>query len=91
MRELTMDEISEVSAAGMAKGAASIGLASGIGAAAFGASWGSVAVGLATAVSPIAVLAIVTLTFYGGYSMGEGEDDSDSSDQCLLKDTASAT
>ena len=83
MRELSMEEISGVSGGDMTKGAASIGLA------AFGASWGSVGVGVAAAVSPIAVLAVVALTFYGGYSMAEGEDSSDSKSQCLFKDTIS--
>lgn len=89
MRKLSMEEISEVSGGDMTKGAASIGLAGGIGAAAFGASWGSLGVGVAAAASPVAVLAVVALTFYGGYSMAEDEDSSDSKSQCLFKDTIS--
>ena len=45
--------------------AVAIGGVSVIGTAAFGASWGAVGVGLAVAVSPLAVAAMVALTLYG--------------------------
>lgn len=67
MRDMTMDEIDQVGGADAASGLASFAAAGGIGLAAFGTSWGSVGVGLAFAVSPIAVGAMVGLALYGGY------------------------
>ena len=43
------------------KGVGAFGLAGGIGFAAFGASWGSIGVGLAFAASPLVVLGMVGL------------------------------
>lgn len=69
--ELESDEI-EVVSGGSGSGWAGAGFSSaaafGIGAAAFGSSWGAVGVGLAFAVSPIAVGAMVGLAAYAGYS-----------------------
>lgn len=51
------------------KGVGAFGLAGGIGFAAFGASWGSIGVGLAFAASPLVVLGMVGLAAYGGYQL----------------------
>ncbi len=69
IEELTMNEIEQVNGGGPrgVKGAASFGLALGIGTVTFGAGWGSVGVGLAFASAPLAVGAMVALALYGGY------------------------
>ena len=67
MRDITMDEIDQVSGADTGTGIAAFGAAGAIGMAAFGSGWGAVGAGLAFAVSPIAVGAMVGLALYGGY------------------------
>ena len=67
MRELSVSEIEQVNGGGAGEAAGAFGAAAGIGAATFGASWGSVGVGIAFAVSPIAVGAMIGLSFYAGY------------------------
>lgn len=68
IREMTIDEINCVSGAGATTAGAALGLAGAIGAATFGGGWGAVAVGAAFAVAPVAVIAMVGLAAYGGYS-----------------------
>ncbi|WP_158972648.1 hypothetical protein [Paraglaciecola sp. L3A3] len=67
--EISVEELQMISggsggyvAAGLASGAAF-----GIGMASFGTGWGSVAVGVAFAVSPIAVTAMAGLALFAGY------------------------
>jgi hypothetical protein len=69
MRELNVNEIEQVNGGGTGEAAGAFGAAAGIGAAAFGSSWGSVGVGVAFAVSPIAVGAMVGLSLYAGYQL----------------------
>lgn len=69
MRELTFDQVEEVSGGGAAQGLGAFGLALGIGSATFGANFGVVGVGLAFASAPLAVGAMVGLAFYAGFAM----------------------
>jgi len=69
MKQLNVNEIQEINGGGFSEAAGAFGTAAGIGAAAFGSSWGSVGVGLAFAVSPIAVGAMVGLSLYAGYQL----------------------
>lgn len=67
MQELTTAEVQEISGGGEVGAAAVVGIGVGVGMAAFGTSWGSVAVGLAFAVSPLSVAAILCAGGYAGY------------------------
>jgi hypothetical protein len=68
IRELTMDEVNQVSGAGLKEAAAAVGLAGAIGATTWGgAAWGATAVGVAFAAAPIAVVAVCALAGIAGY------------------------
>ena len=67
MEDLSVKEIDSVSGGTIKEGAKLFALAGGIGAAAYGVSWGSVAVGVAFAASPIAFVAMVGVAGYAGY------------------------
>lgn len=69
MRELTLEQVEEVSGGGAGQGFGAFGLALGIGGATFGAKFGVVGVGLAFASAPLAVGAMVGLSFYAGFMM----------------------
>lgn len=69
MRELTIDEVNAVGGGDLKQAGAAFGLASGIGAAAFGAGWGTVAVGAAFMAAPFAAAAMLGLAAYGGYTI----------------------
>ena len=66
MRELTMDELGEVSGAGYAEAGFSWGLAAAIGQVTYGSTWGTVLV-LAAFGSPIAATTMIGLALTGGY------------------------
>lgn len=68
MRELSANEIDVVGGAHK-ESAIAFGVGAGIGATAFGASWGTLAVGAAFAASPLAVIAIVGCAGYGGWRL----------------------
>jgi len=70
MCELTNEEIDYVSG-GFSNGEvaiASVSLAGGIGLATFGSTWGVVAIGVAWAAAPVAVVAMAGLAAYAGYT-----------------------
>ena len=67
MRELTMDELDEVSGGTIWDALPIWGTAMGIGTVTYGSSWGAVAALAAFGVAPVAALAMVGLAFYGGY------------------------
>lgn len=69
MKELTSHEIELVDGAGATEAGVGVAGAAGIGAATFGAGWGTVGVAAAVASSPIAVAAMVGLAFYAGYQL----------------------
>lgn len=69
MHELSINEIAMVSGAGPKEAGAVVGITAAVGGAAFGAGWGSLAVGAAFAMSPIAVVAVVALAAYAGYEL----------------------
>lgn len=69
IRELTLEEQEMIGAGSAMKGLGFFGITGGIGAASFGAGWGSVGVGLAFAVSPAAVFAMGAAALYGGYQL----------------------
>lgn len=69
MRELTMDELEQVSGAGFGEAAMAWGTAIAIGNATYGSSWGAVAVLTAAGISPLAALGMVGLALYGGYQL----------------------
>lgn len=66
MRELSAVEVDEVSGGMILDAAPYFTLCAGIGMAAFGSSWGAVAVGLAISVSPLAVGTMAVLAVGGG-------------------------
>lgn len=68
MQELSSGEIDVVGGAGNASaGAFATGAV--IGVAAFGTSWGTVAVGAAFAISPLAVIAVAGCAGYAGWRL----------------------
>lgn len=69
MRELSAVEVDEVSGGMMVDAAPYFTSTIGIGMATFGSSWGALPVGLAIAAAPIAVAAMVGLTFVGGVAL----------------------
>jgi len=60
-------EVQEVSGADWTSAGAAGGAAAFLGVTSFGAGWGTVAVGVAFAASPITVIAVVGLAAYAGY------------------------
>ena len=69
MHELSINEIDMVSGAGPKEAGAVVGVTAAIGTAAFGAGWGTLAVGAAFVASPVAVIAVVALAAYAGYEL----------------------
>lgn len=69
MRELTMDELDDVSGGGISETTLSWGTALAIGTATYGTSWGTVAALTAIGYAPVTALAMVGLAFYGGYQL----------------------
>lgn len=69
MKELTVSEIEKVSGGDASEAAASLGIAMGIGGAAFGSKVGTIALATAFSISPIAVFAMVGLSLYAGYRL----------------------
>lgn len=70
--EVSVEELEVISGgSGWVGAGAASAAAFGIGAAAFGSSWGAVGVGLAFAASPISVAAIGGLALYAGYQAGK--------------------
>lgn len=69
MKELTVSEIQEVSGGDATEAAASLGIAMGIGGAAFGSKVGTIAVATAFSISPIGALAMLGLSLYAGYRL----------------------
>lgn len=69
MKELTMSEIQEVSGGDASEAAASLGIAMGIGGAAFGSKVGTIALATAFSISPLAVFAMAGLAIYAGYRL----------------------
>jgi hypothetical protein len=67
MQDLTQSEIDEVNGAGWTEALGAGAALAAVGTGAFGASWGGAAVGVAFAVSPIAVTAMAALALYAGY------------------------
>jgi len=68
MRELTVNELEEVSGAGISDALAYWGAAAAIGQFSYGTSWGTIAALAAIGFSPIAVTAVVGLALAGGYA-----------------------
>jgi len=69
MRELSVVEVEEVSGGMFLDAAPYFTAMIGVGAGAFGSSWGTLAVGVAFAMSPIAVGAMAGLAFAGGVAL----------------------
>jgi len=69
MRELTMDELEEVSGAGWGDALAAFGTAAYIGNATYGASWATIGVLTAVTGSAVVATAMVGLAFFGGYQI----------------------
>jgi len=67
MRELTMDEMEQVSGAGWAETLGAWGTAAYIGTATYGSTWATIGALTAIGISPIAATAMVGLALYGGY------------------------
>jgi hypothetical protein len=67
LHEMTIDEVNQVSGAGIKEAAAAFGLAGAIGTAAYGSGWGAFAVGAAFGAAPIALIAMSGLAIWGGY------------------------
>ena len=66
MRELAINELEEVSGAGVSEAMALWGTSLGIGTVSFGSSWGAVT---AFGIAPVTALAMVGLAFAGGYQL----------------------
>lgn len=71
MKELTVSEIQEVSGGDAGEAAAALGIAMGIGGAAFGSKVGTIAVATAFAISPISAMAMLGLSLYAGYRLAK--------------------
>jgi hypothetical protein len=69
IQELTPGEIECISGGAGVTGQAAFGAAAAIGAATFGSAWGGVAVGVAFAAAPVAVIAMGGLCLYGAYKI----------------------
>ena len=67
MRELTFDQVEEVS--GGLDSAEAVGIIGGMGIAKFGMGWASMGVGAAFASGPLVVFAMAGLAFYAGYQL----------------------
>ena len=71
MRELTMDELEQVSGGDIWDALPIWGTAMGIGTVTYGSSWGAVAALTAFGIAPLAALTMVGLAFYGGYQAAQ--------------------
>jgi len=72
IQELTVSEIDQVSGAGTATAltaGGAIAVAAKIGALTYGSGWATVGVGAAFGAAPVAVIGMVLLTGYAGYSL----------------------
>lgn len=70
IQEMSADEIDLVGGAGpKVSGSMAIGAAAGIGAAAFGSSWGAMGVAAAFAAAPVAVAGMAVLVGWGAYTL----------------------
>lgn len=69
MQELSLNEIESVSGGTVGDSAKAVAIAGAIGAGAFSAGWGSMAVGAAIAVSPLAVIAMAGCAGYAGWRL----------------------
>lgn len=67
MKELTVNEIQQVSGGEPAGAAAVMGMAMGVGGAVFGKAAVGITVSAAFAMSPLGVFAVLGLAFYSGY------------------------
>ena len=67
MRELTSEELEQVSGAGTTESVLAISTAVGLANSTFGGSWATMAAVSAFGASPIVATAIVGLALYGGY------------------------
>jgi hypothetical protein len=69
MQELTAEELMDVSGGfpKIKEASVALGLAGTIGTAAFGGSWGAMAVGAAFGAAPLAVIGMAALGVYAGY------------------------
>ncbi|WP_053423294.1 hypothetical protein [Rheinheimera sp. KL1] len=67
MRELTSEQVEQVS--GGLDSAGAVGIIGGMGVAKFGLGWATMSVGAAFAAAPIVVLAMSGMAFYAGYRM----------------------
>ncbi|EGM77095.1 hypothetical protein Rhein_2793 [Rheinheimera sp. A13L] len=68
MRELTLEQVEEVSGAGLSS-AEAVGILGGMGVAKFGLGWATMGVGAAFAAGPLIVIGMSGLAFYAGYKM----------------------
>jgi hypothetical protein len=69
MQELSLNEIESVAGGTLGDSAQVVVVASAIGAGAFGAGWGTMAVGAAIAASPLAVIALAGCAGYAGWRL----------------------
>jgi len=69
MRELTMDELEEVSGASWSDAASAWGTGAVLGAATYGSTWATIGALTAIVGSPIVATAMIGLAFYGGYQV----------------------
>ncbi len=67
MRELTMDELEEVSGGNVAEALGLWGAAAYIGNSAYGGTWATIGLMTAAGISPIVALGMVGLALGGGY------------------------
>ncbi|WP_222853190.1 hypothetical protein, partial [Massilia genomosp. 1] len=67
--QLSLDEIESVSGGTIGESAKAVAIAGAIGAGAFGAGWGTMAVGAAIAVSPLGVMALAGCAGYAGWRL----------------------
>ncbi len=68
MRELTINEMEEVSGAGITDALKYWGAGAAIGQISYGGTWGTIAALTAFGLSPVAATAMVGLAFAGGYA-----------------------
>lgn len=69
MRELTINELDEVSGAGWTETLGAWGTAAYIGSATYGSTWATIGALTAIGLSPVAATAMIGLAFYGGYQL----------------------
>ncbi len=69
MRELTMQEVGAVSGGRFEDSWQYFAAMMAVGAASFGSGWGAVAVGVAVATAPVAIVGMAALSIGGGYML----------------------